>query len=873
MQRQMQDRLRQKQEAAQKVADYEKAYEAAINSADANADAAAAELAVAQKNAEALAKALEVAKSAVDTSAAGALDIADKEALTQGDQGLNWRNEDKLFISIMQNYYLPEVLNIKGDTTVVRKQGKDNNTMNYFEVTYTDENGVTQHKYYNFLMDDKDAKGDQKDQDNIVIFEKRLEEINWEKEQETNPDQYVVKEVIDGKEVTSVISKDELKAGIEGGSIAEVEDASGKVTYVKKNTVTDSKTLISNSEITNTSKTDVTVDKDSQKESWSLDENGKLIKTVTADVTTITYTDAKFTSTEQYQTEAERNAAAAAKEKELEDATGKDAKVTGTEKTDYTYTGNGTYIPTFTRTVNVNNEKVEWKHTDKITDYGVKTEAEAVASVKKEQEKALENEIKEDDDLYLIPDSISSDLKVSGYTEDHWYDDSDFLVSGTVSATYAKVTKKIVDQSTFGSLWNDIKALFGKGEATNKKLEDAARNAVEAKGGIFVSANWDDWKFGKATIRYVAGVSVKTDEKSSAKEAQDAVQDAALAQAKASGATGVYNVQTTDPTTISHTSYSYEIDYLKKLSEEKVNSAITTETYANAEVLTGQIIQNLNYYDKNDKKILLTQKDDDYRKFVDDAKALTEKYQKLLEDAKAAQGKVEAAEGKVAELKAAIDELKSNRTSNLKALEELEGKLTVAEQDKKDAEDTLNKILDSLDEAGGELDKVIERLTPAPTPTAPTGGDSEGAGGSGAGSNSGNADADSDGGNADAGATVIAPVVLANAPVAQATVVTQNQAAAQGVTQIADEAAPLAANVEEDTQKTAEEAPKAEEAVNIADEAAPLADVAVESEQAKMSWWWWLIILILGATGYEMYKKHNEKKMKAQAENAGDIEE
>ena len=95
------------EEAAQKVADYEKAYEAAINSADANAVAAAEELAAAQKNAEALAKALEAAKSAVDTSAAGAMDIADKEALTQGDQGLNWKNEDKLFISIMQNYYLP----------------------------------------------------------------------------------------------------------------------------------------------------------------------------------------------------------------------------------------------------------------------------------------------------------------------------------------------------------------------------------------------------------------------------------------------------------------------------------------------------------------------------------------------------------------------------------------------------------------------------------------------------------------------------------------------------------------------------------------------------------------------------------------------
>lgn len=848
------------EEAAQKVADYEKAYEEAVNNADANAAAAAAELAAAQENAEALAKALEAAKAAVDTSAAGALDIADKEALTQGDQGLNWRNEDKLFISIMQNYYLPEVLNIKGDTTVVRKQGKDNNTMNYFEVTYTDENGVTQHKYYNFLMDDKDAKGDQKDQDNIVIFEKRLEEINWEKEQETNPDQYVVKEVIDGKEVTSVISKDELKAGIEGGSIAEVKDASGKVTYVKKNTVTDSKPLISNSEITNTSKTDVIVDENKQGESWSLDEKGNLIKTVTADVTTITYTDAKFTSTEQYQTEAERNAAAAAKEKELEDATGKDATVKGTTKTDYT--GNGTYIPTFTKTVDVKDEEVEWKHTDSILDYGVKTEKEAIDKVKEEQEKKLRDQINKDDDLYLI--SISSEFEKTGETEGTRIDDPDFLISGKVSATYAKVTKKTVDQSTFGSLWNDIKALFGKEETTNKKLEDTARKAVEADGGIFVSANWDDWKFGKATIRYVAGVSVTTDKKTSAEEAQKAVQDAILAQAEASGATGVYNVKTATKS-IEH--YSYEINYLEQSSKETVNSAIATETYANAEVLTGQIIQNLNYIQGN---IKLTQKDDAYRKFVDDAKALTEKYKKLLDDAQTAQSNVEAAQAKVNELKKEIEALKSNRTSNLGALKELEGKLTVAEQNKKAAEDTLKEILDSLDEAGGELDKAIERLTPAPTPAAPAGGDSVDAGDSGAGDSSD--DSDSDDSN-DVVETVITPVVLANAPAAQAAVVTQNQAAAQGVTQIADEAAPLAANVEEDTQKTAGEAPKAEEAVNIADEAAPLADVAVESEQAKMSWWWWLIILILGATGYEMYKKHNEKKLKAQAENAGDIEE
>ena len=831
------------EEAAQKVADYEKAYEEAVNSADANAEAAAAELATAKANAEALANALEAAKGAVDKSAAGAMDIAKQENTTQTDNGLNWKNEDQLFISIMQNYYLPEVQKITADDIkVVRRQGEDNNTKNYFEVTYTDENGNKQTKYYNYVMDDK-----QTSKDNIVIFEKRIEEVNWKTAQETNPDQYV-------KENGDTITVSEVEKGLKDGTIIAVD---GK--KVIKNDGTESIIISDNNQKTENGEVDTDVNEATEKESWKLDENGNLIKTVTADVTTITYTDAKFTSTEQYQTEAERDAAAAAKEKDLKDAAGKDVTVTGTEKTDYTYTGNGTYIPTFTKTVNVKDEEVEWKHTDKKTDYGVRTEEEAVAKVTKEQEKALSNKINDDDDLYLI--GVSSDLKVTGYTEDHWYDDSDFLVSGTVSATYAKVTKKTVDQSTFGSLWNDIKALFGKGEATNKKLEDAARKAVEADGGIFVSANWDDWKFGKATIRYVAGVSVKTDEKTTAAEAQNAVQDVALAQAKASGATGVYNVKTTDTDTIAHTSYSYEIDYLEKTGETTTNTAVRTETYANAEVLTGQIIQNLNYIQGN---IKLTQKDTEYRKFVDDAKALTQKYQKLLQDAQDAEKDVETAQAKVNELKAEIEALKSNRTSNLGALKELEGKLAVAEHNKKDAEDTLKEILGSLDEAGGELDKVIDRLTPAPTPAAPAGGDSEGAGGSGAGSNAG---------NADAGATVITPVVLANAPVAQATVVTQNQSAAQGVTQIADEVAPLAANVEEDTQKTAEEAPKAEEAVNIADEAVPLADVAVESEHAKMSWWWWLIILILGATGYEMYKKHNEKKLKAQAENAGDIEE
>ena len=822
------------EEAAQKVAAYEKAYEEAVNSADANAAAAAAELEAAKTNAEALAKALEAAKGAVDTSAAGALDIADKEALTQGDNGLNWKNEDQLFISIMQNYYLPEVQKITADDIkVVRRQGEDNNTKNYFEVTYTDENGNKQTKYYNYVMDDK-----QTSKDNIVIFEKRIEEVNWKTAQETNPDQYV-------KGNGDTITVSEVEKGLEDGTIIAVD---GK--KVIKNDGTESIIISDNNQKTENGEVDTDVNEATEKDSWKLDENGNLIKTVTADVTTITYTDAKFTSSEQYQTVAERDAAAAEKEKELENANnGKEATVTGTEKTDYTYTGNGTYIPTFTKTVDVKKTVRSWDSASEVQN-----------DVKDDKINDIKDQIKKEtdcDELYLI--SESSTL-TTNKTEDNVLLKDKYEVSGTVSATYAKVTKKTVDQSTFGSLWNDIKALFGNGETTNKKLEDAARKAVEADGGIFVSANWDDWKLGKATIRYVAGVSVKTDEKTTAAEAQNAVQDAALAQAKASGATGVYNVKTTDTDTIAHTSYSYEIDYLEKTGETTTNTAVRTETYANAEVLTGQIIQNLNYIQGN---IKLTQKDEAYRQFVDDAKALTEKYQKLLNDAQEAQKDVVAAQGKVEELKKEIEALKSDRTSNLGALEELEGKLTVAEQNKKDAEDTLKEILDSLDEAGGELDKAIERLTPAPTPGTPAGGEGE-TGGAG----------DTEEGGAGEAETVVTPVALAAAPAAQATVVAQNQAAAP-VVQIADEAAPLAEAAPANTQETVQagsDKEETKEAVNIEEEAVPLADVAVESEHAKMSWWW-LIILILGATGYEMYKKHNEKKLKAQAENAGDIEE
>lgn len=812
-------------EAAAKVKEYEDAYNAAVAAADSNAAAALAELEKAQENAADLEAAVSAAKDAVDASVTNAMKIADAEALTQTDGTLNWRNEDTLFAAIMTNYYLPEKLGIK-DATVTRVQGKDNNEYNYFKVEYNDADGNPQVKYYNYKMDNGSK-------DDIVIFEKREVEIFGDPTK--NPDQYVK----DNNNKMTVAVGD-VAAGVDGGTIVKVD---GK--YVEKNDMTDSKTLVSDSEKTGTSTKDVTVDENTKQESWKYDaETGELVKTVTADVTTITYTDATFKSNESYATDAERDTAAEAKKAELEEATGKDATINETENTTYTYTASGTYIPTFTKTVNVNKEYESgylWYEAD---------------SKKEAQDKAYDwAKDKIDDDLgdYYLIGNIESDLSVSmteeeteeyklfGKTHTRVTDDSDYLVTGTVTATYAQVTKQTVDQSTFGAIWDDIKALFGNGKTTNEKLAAAAKEAVEADGGIFLSANWDDLSFNKATIRYVAGVKVTTGEEKTEQAAKDAVQGAALAQAKANGATGVYNVDTTGTNDIAHTTYSYTVDYLKQDTKTTKNKTVATETYSNAVGLTGQIIQNKNY---KDGEILLNQRNDKYyRAFVDDAKAITGKYDRLLGEAQQANADVQAAQKQVEALQKAIDDLKG-KSNNVAALTELTAKLETAKANRDAAEGTLNTILEKLENAGVTRDQVIERLTPP----APTGGDGGETGGETEGTPLGTTTV--------TGTLVTTAAVQGTgvtATVATTTVgggaVAQTGAGDGGIVNIDDEETALAASVD-DVDDTAN-------VVEIGDEETPLA-ASVDNE--TMSWWWLLLIALLGATGYEMYRKHQQKK-------------
>ena len=809
--------------AAADVKNYEQAYADAVALADSNAKDALNDLNAAKEKADALEKALNAAKASVDESAKAAIAIANKEKEVDDSKGLNWKEEDKLFILIMENYYLPEESHISG-AKVTRVQGKDNDEYNYFKAVYTNENGEKCEKYFNFKLGENN-----KTKNEMIIFEKREVEIFGDPDK--TPDRYV--------DSTGAVKN--IDKGLKDGSIIAVVTDNGDGTQSTKYfetaklgdaTVGD---VIESTEVTNESKVDITVDKTTAKEEYKFDDDGNLVKKVTADVTTITYTEASFTSKDVYDSESARDDAAEAEKAKLEAAGAKNVKVNETEDTTYVVTG--TYIPTFTKTVDVKNQEVEWDHTGKWYDDGVKNKEEAYEEVKND---VVDNLKEEHQDWYIVDTDYN--LKQTGTTKGKPLDDPDFLISGTVTATYAKVTKETVAQSTFGAVLEDLKSLFGAPNA-NEKLEEATRAAIEADGGIFVEAKWFDGGWDKATIRYVKAEKVVSDECDSVEKAEASLAAKILAQLNIASATGTYNES---KNTESETKYSFNISYLEKSNEKTENKVVRTETYKDAEALKGQIIQNKNFLDGEDSW-LMTRQDKDFRAFVDNGVAITGKYATLLDEAKAATEAVAEAQAEVNKLNEEIAKLK-DRTSNLGALRTLEKKLATAEDNLKKAEGVLEKIKDNLEDAGVELEDVIERLTPAPgtpgTPGAPATEDGApgegpttvvtttttttaatnlalaGAGNAG-GANAGNADNAGNGGNAGVG----------------------------GVVNIDDEDTALAASVD-DTEDTAN-------VVEIGDEETPLA-ASVDNE--TMSWWWLLLIALLGATGYEMYKKHQQKK-------------
>lgn len=824
-----------KGEYDQAVADiekYEGEYQKALENGEANLAEAEKKLADAKAKAEALEGAAKTAKDAAKASADEALTIANliaqAEKYAADNKATDYDIEEQLFEAIMVKYYLP--LQDMGEFEIEKVQGyipgakQDkwhvDNERNYYKVTFADGSV----KYYNYKMD---QLSNGKSRSDIVIFEKREVEIFGGEN-----DQYV--KTVDGKKVVV-----DLEAGLKNGSIIELD---GKYYETGDAAV---ETFYTNSTVTTTSKEDVTIGETTT--TWKFDDKGVLIKEVTADVTTVTYTGATFEGA-TYDSKAARDEAAAAKKAELE-ANGKLATITNTEsKPVTTYTASGTYIPTFTKTVDVNQE-VERKYSSNILDQGVYTEKEAVDEA---YSYVAETFAKESHEYYYFNDTITSDLAVTGATKGNWKDDSDFIVTGTVTATYAKVTKEVVDSNSLGDLWQDIKSIFGSKSAKDL-LDEASRKVVEAAGGIYIGSEWVDGKWNKATIYYVKAEKVDDISVDSAATAKDSILEAALKQIAGTKATGAYvdaknvtvNEKVSDPT------YSYKINYLTEASNStQKNVVVSKETYSDATGLTGEIIQNKNYKDyyntRSESTLLLRERTDEgLKNYLEEnskkAAALNEKYKKLVDDAVKAREDVETAQKEAEELKKAINELKGKK-NNFSTIAELNTKLQVAEANKKAAEETLDEIKKLLEQGGEDLDEVIERLTPAPSP-APNNGQR----------------------NTPIATPVVAQVaaddfVFVQAPAQVAALAVAqagggNQVQAQGNGQVMNL---------EDAQTPLTDFAEDEKLLDLDDEKTPLSSFEEESTK-RMSWWWLLIVAIMGATGYEMYKKH-EKKKKALAE-------
>ena len=103
----------------------------------------------------------------------------------------------------------------------------------------------------------------------------------------------------------------------------------------------------------------------------------------------------------------------------------------------------------------------------------------------------------------------------------------------------------------------------------------------------------------------------------------------------------------------------------------------------------------------------------------------------------------------------------------------------------------------------------------------------------------------------------------AETPEAEETVeVPAEKPVADETVEIEDEDTPLAQGT--DAEEAEEEA---QETVEIADEETPLAAGTADVKEGPMNFWWAIIVAILGATGYEMYRRHNLKKAKKEVED------
>ena len=878
------------------------AYDTAVAEASTEAAAAAANLAAVQEKAKALQEAAEEAKTAIPEltdAQKAALEIIALEKERAGDTSTNWRKEDELFKVILKNYYIPELA--KGELVDCKWTWNRNDNKNYCEVTYKDVAGAPHTVYLNYKLNDT--------RDDLVIFEKAEEVVSYDVK---GTDGSLAFNINAENFPADKLQNDQDTAVYENnGVVYTIVNIGGKF-YVVDSASTDVE--VNNNNEYNSEQYETSGEK---KTTYSVDENGKLVKTVKQNVSKITYTEADLSSGKTYDSVeaaekdlADKKAALKDGDKDVETSMSATATadVTVSQKT------------TFTTTIDLSKIVVEMKKINNDNDKYEKKNAEIAAKelfAKFTNEEALKNLLGGD---YKIESINTDNAKVNDTdkyknTSGRWVDwgaDSAAyknVFSGTIVITYSQtVTAKA---NAVESKTNAVNAADNKNlEELKDQAYDAAKADAEKLLGDAVSQNKkikDNLKTGDLHIngyegwngKHNSNVAIKIHYADDTFTEGEKTTDQAVVDEKNSSTT---------------LSVSYTGTYQQKNSKDLGAQTVETQKYnqtAKAEEKTAYTSNK--YYDEYKKTgeinegIWLTGKDDNrfpgheslksFYDFKDAAlKAEAERAEKvakadaIIDAAKNAVEKVDKAKADADSLKDKLTALLASQNYTADQVKELEGQISAAEIKLKEAEELAKDLTDKLGIAGETLADKIAELTPAPAPGE--GGSTTTPGGtttpSGTETTPGGATTPSGTETTPGGAatTPAGTVTTAAAPASAATTVTTATADAAPV-QIAETPVALAAaatpaavtrtaavananaaaDADTDVTIADEETPlaanRAQESTTIADEETPLAAEAgaVENkQQEKMSWWWLLIIALLGVTGEEMYRRNKKKK-------------
>lgn len=868
------------------------AYDTAVAAASTEAAAAAANLAAVQEKAKALQEEAEKAQKAIPEltdAQKAALEIIALEKERAGDTSTNWRKEDELFKVILKNYYMPEL--IRGELVDCKWTWNQNDAKNYCEVTYTDVAGDLHTVYLNYKLNAT--------RDDLVIFEKAEEVVSYDVK---SSDGSLAFNINAENFPADQLQNDQDTATYENNGVVYTIVNIGGQFYVVDSASTDV-------EVNNNYNSEQYETSGEKKTTYSVDENGKLVKTVKQNVSEITYTETKLSSDKTYD-----NVEAAEKDLADKKAALKDGDKDVETSMSATATADVTVSQktTFTTTIDLSKIVVEMKKINNDNDKYEKKNAEIAAKelfAKFTNKEALENLLGGD---YKI-ESINKDNAKVNATDQYkntsgrlvdWFADSasyENVFSGTIIITYSQtVTAK--KENVERSYTNAVNATDNKNlEELKGQAYDAAKADAEKLLGDAVSQNkkiTDNLKTGDLHINGYEGWNGKHNSNVAIKIHYA---DDTFTEGKKTTDQAVVDEKNSSTTL----SVSYTGTYQQKNSKDLGAQTVETQKYnqtAKAEEKTAYTSNK--YYDEYKKTgkinegIWLTGKDDDrfpgheslksFYDFKDAAlKAEAERAEKvakadaIIDAAKNAVEKVDKAKADVDSLKNQLTALLASQNYTADQVKELEGQISAAETKLKEAQGKADKLNEALNELEGQRDSKITELTPAPAPGE--GGSTTTPGGTTTPSGTettpgGAATTPTAAAPASAATTVTtataaaAPVQIAETPVALAAAATPAAATRTAAVANANAAADADIDADADTDVTIadEETPLAangaQESTTIADEETPLAAEAgaVENkQQEKMSWWWLLIIALLGVTGEEMYRRNKKKKAEA----------